>query len=195
MIKFYGKSLFFRRGTTLIISLSYACNFKCTYCSLKLPTGRQPHAVPIGIEDWKRIITNFPVKVKEVMITGGEPTLITWMPDLCNWLLNKCYHVTVFSNLQCTMSFKEIKNSYRFQIWATFHQEQDDKRFFDGAHQLLVGNNYNIRVGELGEKKLLPYSKLMLFQDNEGLKKPQFIYSPDGKLFTSCYDLYWSQSQ
>jgi hypothetical protein len=142
-----------------------------------MPTGRQPQAKPIGLEEWKEIISNFPVKVKEIFISGGEPTLIKWLPELCNWLLDKGYHVTIFSNLWSVNLLNCLNKSYRLQIWATFHQEQDTAKRFDSVYQYLKAGGYNIRVGELGHKsQILPYSEMQRFTTNEELKEPAFRY-------------------
>jgi organic radical activating enzyme len=99
--------------------------------------GIKPSSKTITLDGWKEIINAFPIKIKEVFISGGEPTLISWLPDLCNWLLDKGYHVTVFTNLHIPIFLIRVKRSRRFQIYATFHQEQDDMDSFTGAYNEL----------------------------------------------------------
>ena len=195
-MKFYGKTLFFKCGIMLQITLTYSCNLHCDHCSLEIPTGKRPKAKPIGLEDWKKIIKGFPVRVREVFISGGEPTLISWLPELCNWLLDQGYHVTVFTNLHNDLALTSVKKSHRFQVFATFHQEHDNPFDFTGAYEA-VKKVHNISVGELGDrKKILPYSKMSkLFRDSSGLMDREFRYSPDGKLYTSCYEHFVDKSQ
>ncbi len=194
-MKLYGRTLMLKRGTMLQISLTYACQYRCEYCTLKMPTGKQPMSRGrLSFEEWQERIKNFPVKVREVYISGGEPTLVSYMPDLCNWLLDVGYHVTIFTNLhEALKSLTRIKPSYRLQIWATFHKGHRAD-LFGGAYHYLKGEGYNITAEELGEKTL-DFTKLMQFTTVEALKDPSFRMSPDGQLFTSCYEHYKEKSR
>ena len=189
-MKFYGKTLRFKRGITLQISLLYPCNLACEYCTLDMPTGKRPISKQSTLEDWKFYIKNFPVKIKEVFVSGGEPTMIKWLPELLEWLLAEKYHVTVFTNLFNPKMLK-VKPNFRYQIIATYHHSDNQERF-DKAYKELEG--YRVDVQEIGSKKL-PYSKVIPFTNNEELQSKLFRVSPDLQLYTSCYEHYYNKSR
>ena len=190
-MKLYGKTLKFKRGITIQIALTYACNLSCEYCSLHIPTGKRPKAPQSSLSDWQRYIKNFPIKIKEVYVSGGEPSLIKWMPDLVNWLLDQKYHVTLFTDLYNPSLILQIKRSYRFQIVSTYHHSDSMLRF-DSAY-LALKNKYRIEVDEIGEKHL-PYSRVKPFIDEEGLKDNEFRISPDLQIYLSCYEHFKQKS-
>jgi hypothetical protein len=203
-MKFYGKTLWFKRGVTVQISLLYACNLACSYCTLEMPTGIRPTAKQSTLDEWKEFIKNFPVKIKEVYVSGGEPTLIKWLPELCNWLLDEGYHVSVFTDLYDPQLLLKVKNSYRFQIISTFHHDWEEKlishhlteeKQFKYSYSLLKNAGYRIEVDEIGYK-VLPYSRLKPFIGMDGLKDSEaFRVSPDLQIFNSCYDHFLQKSK
>jgi molybdenum cofactor biosynthesis enzyme MoaA len=117
-MKLYGKTLWFKRGAMLNINLLYECNLACTYCSLEMPTGIRPKAKRVGLDDWKNFITYFTSKnkIREVYVSGGEPSLVKYMPELVNWLIGKGFHVALFSNLYNPDRILQINKSYRFNL-------------------------------------------------------------------------------
>lgn len=201
-MKWYGKTLKLRRGVTVQISLLYACNLFCEYCSLEMPTGIRPEAKQSTLEEWKTYIKNFPTKIKEVYVSGGEPTLIKWLPELLTWLLDEGYHVTVFTNLYNT-SLLMVKNSYRYQIIASYHkpipgtknpEKYDIKNKFETHYHKLVEKGYRVEVDEIGTK-VLPYSRVKPFNVMETLKDNEFRISPDLQVYISCYDHFLQKSK
>jgi hypothetical protein len=116
------------------------------------------------------------------------------MPELVNWLLDKGFHVLVFTNLFRPEAFLRVKKSYRFQIRATLHHVEDEiPDRFDAAYKLLK-DHHNINVDEIGDVKFLSYSNLKPFMTVDALKDNEFRFSPDGKLYTSCYSHYYDKS-
>lgn len=201
-MKFYGKTLRFKRGITLQISLLYSCNLFCEYCSLEMPTGIRPTAKQATLEEWKSYIKNFPTKIKEVFVSGGEPTLVKWLPEFLQWLLDEGYHVTVFTNLYNPMLLM-VKDSYRYQIFATYHkppkdtlnpEKYDIKNRFEVAYHKLTDKGYRVEVNELGYGDL-PYSTVSKFNDMDVLKDHDFRVSPDLQVYISCYDHYLQKTK
>jgi uncharacterized radical SAM superfamily Fe-S cluster-containing enzyme len=195
-MKLYGKTLFFKRGIMLNVNLLYACNLPCTYCTLEMPTGKRPKAKQSTLEQWKETIGNLAsikgLKIREVFVSGGEPSMVDWMPDLVNWLLDEGYHVLVFTNLFRPGLFAQIKKSYRFKIQATYHKVDNPKRFNDAYE--LARQYHRVDVDEIGTKKLFHYSKLKPFVKMEELKENELRLSPDRQLFMSCYDHFTAKS-
>lgn len=194
MIKLYGKTLMFRRGKMLNINLLYECNLSCAYCSLEIPTGIRPKAKRVGLDDWKNFITDFTSKnkIREVYVSGGEPSLVKYLPDLVNWLINKGFHISLFSNLYNTDKLLQIKKSYRFKIQATYHQCDSISRF-DEAYKKVI-KKHRVDVDEIGYRSL-SYSKVKPFMDPDGLKDKEFRVSPDLEVFDSCFEHYTEKSK
>lgn len=187
----YGKTLLFKRGITLQISLLYECNLKCLYCSLEMPTGKRPKAKRVSLEDWKHFIKTFPQKIKEVYVSGGEPTLVKYLSELVNWLIDEGYHVILFTDLFNPDLILKIKKSYKFKIQSTYHHSDSITRF-DNAVKKLKG--YKIEVDEIGSQ-LLTYSKVKPFISMEGLKDDELRVSPDLEVFRSCYTHFYEKSK
>lgn len=188
-MRFYEKTLMFRRGVMLQINPTYACNFHCAYCSVDMVKGKRPSTKGISIEEWKKKVEGFPIKIREIFISGGEPTLVKWIPEFVNWLLDEGYHVTVFSNLFNAEELLKIKKSYRFQIRTTYHHigEESLERF---ERQLAKVKDYHtISIAEIGHRTL-PYTDVVNeYFVMDDLKSKEFRYAPDGYLYTSHYEL------
>lgn len=198
-MKWYGKTLRLRTGCSVAINLSFRCNFHCRYCNMTLVTGRTPVVQKeMPMDYWQFFLRAFPVKVKEIFITGGEPTLVPWMTVFVSWLLKEGYHVTIFTNLFQYDVFLGIKPHYRLQISATFHH-QDSKSRFDLAYGVLSKRGFRVNADEVddGLCKVLSYSRLKpMAQCGEDLQRSdiattQFVAIPDGSLVVGCYRSYF----
>ena len=187
-MKFYGKTLMFRRGTNVTLFLSYKCNIYCPYCSLAQVNGKYPVGKELTLDEWKEWFNvGFPVKIREVYLSGGEPSLVPYIVELTNFLLDKGYHVLLFSNLARVDRLEKIKKSYRFYVRATYHHV-DDKERFDKAYQRLI-KTHPVIVDEF-EYKVLPYSRV---KNDWGTipfwKVPAaFRVGCDGSLYKSIFD-------
>jgi hypothetical protein len=193
-IKLYGKTLMFRRGTNLNINLTYRCNLSCYYCILNIVKGSRVECKEVDLETWKEEIDKFPVKIREVYITGGEPTLIPYMPELVKWLLyEKKYHVTLFTNLYDVDEILKIGKYYRLQVFATYHRG-DDASFYEIAYHQLCDAGYRITSKEINLgarwKKTFSFSKeYPLVTDPKTQVAVQFVMTPDARsLFVGCYN-------
>lgn len=71
-----------RRFTYLRLSITEACNFRCTYC---LPEGYCPtqKEQPLSLLEIEKIVSAFALNgTRKIRITGGEPTLRKDLPDI-----------------------------------------------------------------------------------------------------------------
>ena len=184
-----------RRGRMLNINLLYECNLKCSYGSLEMPTGIRPKAKRVGLEDWKTFITDFTSKnkIREIYVSGGEPTMVKYLSDLVNWLLNQGFHVLIFSNLFNPDRLLQIKQSYRFKVQATYHSLHDNADRFDAAYKKVI-KKHRVDVDEI-ESNVLPYSKSKPFMKIDGLKDKEFRISPDLQIYNSCIEHYTEKSK
>jgi hypothetical protein len=78
----------------------------------------------ISLAGWQRRITHHPVKVREVVISGGEPMCYSEFVPLVDWLVSEGYFVTVFTNLTM-LSGLDMQPSYRIRLAASYHRSFD----------------------------------------------------------------------
>ena len=184
-MKLYGKTLKLRRGVSIDIYPSFLCNLSCCYCALKIPNGKYPdRGYEMSLQEWKDFINNFPVKIKEVCITGGEPGLWKGIAELTNWLLDEGYHVKIFSNLTVIAKFLEIKPSYRFIISATFHHGQNSYNF--SQKYKVLSKLFRIDVYEFGGRVLDFSMPHKMFHTTKDFPQGGFKISPDGQILIGC---------
>jgi hypothetical protein len=159
-----------------------------------MPTGKQPICEESNLQQWKTFILNFEKdhKIKEVSITGGEPTLKSYLPELINWLLSRKYHVILYTNLFDAIILQQVKVSYRFKVVATFHHKDNPIQFLRQYQYL--SSRYNVDVDEIedGLPKRFSFSKLKSQYGKEYLKSNGIGYriSPDGTLFNNCWNMF-----
>lgn len=154
-----------RHGGKITIFPSFACNYKCDYCSLRV-NGVMPKNKTLPFEKWKYFLEAFDEAtidnngIREVILTGGEPTLLPYFTELCNWILfEKKWFLTIFTNLS-NYKLLELKPSLRLRIGATLHHHVDPDEFTE--RYLIVNKYHRIDVEEIigyGHTKKLPYSK------------------------------------
>jgi len=197
--KTYGKSLWFRKGRSILVNLTFRCNLSCEYCNMILTTGKiQMH--DHDLEFWKAKIENFTTihKTKEVMVSGGEPTLIPWLPEFLQWLLDKGFHVLVLSNGFKVERLLEVKPHYRLQYSFSYHH---DTPYAEMKHKydILRMRGYRINIKELkdGKPKMFSHSipavrhcataaDLLL----EDITFPVLNFGANGQLYSGCAAMY-----
>ena len=108
-----------KRGNKLMLFLTYRCNLDCEYCSLRY-IGPRVESTEIGLEDWKYIICNFPIRLREIRICGGEPLVMPYYSELVNWLIDRGLYVMVFTNLSVVKL--DVIRSDQLIYDATFHK-------------------------------------------------------------------------
>jgi MoaA/NifB/PqqE/SkfB family radical SAM enzyme len=139
------------------------------------------------LEQWKEFVKSFPVKIKEVTISGGEPTLYPDFVELVNWLLDEGYHVKVFTNLSGNAKLSELKRSYKLIIKATCHTwtGMPGEWFKNLYHE--VKKRHRIDAFEIGDKKMLDFTELKpLITEEEGIETRYFRVTPDRRLVIGC---------
>lgn len=168
MIRFLARILRFgllkrlRRGGKVTIFPSYKCNYSCTYCSLKIG-GVMPKNEVLSFEAWKKFLTHFNEAtidnggLREVILTGGEPTLLPYFVDLCHWILfEKRWFLTIFTNLS-NYELLRVNPSLRLRVDATYHHHADQVKF-DNIYKA-VNSIHRVDVEEIGYR-VLPYSRV-----------------------------------
>ena len=190
-MKLYGKTLFFKRGIYLSIFPSFHCNLNCPYCVLKIPTGEVPKVKESTLSEWKEFIKSFPVKIREIAISGGEPSIVPYFVELVNWLLSEGYHVKIYTNLTSISPFLQLKKSYRLIIKATYHACFGNQYF--QKNYRIVKEYHRVDVREF-EKQTMPFSKVLKIVSNfEEVNREHFRVRPDRNILIGCYDLIKSE--
>jgi len=191
----YGKSIYLRKmfgGTNIVVYLNWACNLSCHYCSSEIPTRKQPKEKPLSMEQLKsELIRLTPIhNIKEVYISGGEPTLVKWLPEFANWLLDEGYHVLIFSNLHDVEQIKKIRKSYRLKIVATYHSSDDARRF---ALAMFEIDEYQFHLKEIADgtkyKPKFKDAKFYHLTTLDEFKEPALRLIPNGEIYYSHYDI------
>lgn len=174
-------------GYTLSLTLTYLCNLNektCPECAMRFLGGLKK-VKDSTLMEWQNYITNFPVKIKELYITGGEPQLVPYFVDLCDWALNDGYLVKVFTNLM-TDTIYDVRKSPNFSIYAVYHHKSNKGLFLRNWQK--TRTKHWIDVFEI-ETQEIPGSTITPLQtDINELSDSNLIVSPDLKLFTSCAD-------
>lgn len=185
----YYKLLPFKKGVTISCSLTFRCNLKCPYCTLGC-SGKRVRSSVASLEEWKHRIETFPVKIKEVYVTGGEPTLVYWMPEFVNWLLNRGIFVTLYTNLHDINQISEIHSKHQFQILSTYHL--CDKHTHYKVSYEVMKDYFRIKSTEISNsgKTVFDFSKPHPFTNEQELRKPMFRIGPDLTIHTSCWEMY-----
>jgi hypothetical protein len=131
------------------------------YCPLlDYRNNKWPHWDECGLDEWKEFIAEFPEHVAVVLICGGEPTLISWMPDLANWLLDSGRKVVVFTNFAKPEVFKRVKPSSRLQIQATYHHDDRQSRYILACN-LVKSYGHKVESTEINnDDKKLDFTRL-----------------------------------
>lgn len=178
-----------RAGQIFFFKPTMLCNLKCPYCAVNKAHGRQPRFKEKPIDFWKYMIKDR--KIKHVTISGGEPALYSYLPELVDWMTANKMLVMIFTNLSNVRQFMRIKRSWRVMFYSTYHDVLPLDRYLQNYKML--SSKFHVSVRELRpaydiKPKYIPWAKtkaILTDQDEEYVE----IYAPDGRLFFSCNEL------
>lgn len=181
----------FKPGITLGITLSYDCNLNCPYCTNKNGGNVFPKSNEQYLTFWKDFISTFPIKVNEVIITGGEPLRIGYSIELIKWLLNKGYFVSLYSNLitnpyELECIFSDLKNK-RFKVISTYHHQSNINVFMKSV-EAIERIGIEIEIHEIDYQEIYGSKVKPLEIIEKEVSKNILRISPDGMIFTNCFD-------
>lgn len=143
------KSLFSPGGIKLIIALNWKCTLNCDCCVLKDGGNKRPVDGELkNAAYWIDFIETFPVKVREVILTGGEPTIHKSLPFLVTYLLDTGYFVQVQTNLTNIEPLLKIKPQLRLKLVVTYHEQYNMNKFLNNL-ETIRKMGYQIRVDEI----------------------------------------------
>ena len=122
-------AMLFKKGVHLSTILTWRCNHRCEYCPITIMSNDWIKEPDADINYVLETIDKFPVNLKSVGITGGEPTLHPQFTEYTNDLLNRGHFVTVFTNLARYERILKVKKTHRFKIYATNHESTSAEKF------------------------------------------------------------------
>lgn len=154
-------------GLRVTIIPTYSCNFNCSYCS-KDVFGDTPVAPRKSLEDWQKYLTDLDTtfrndgsKIKEIILNGGEPTLLPYFINMCNWITER-WLLTIYTNLWNIDKLSMVRPTTRLIVHATFHCDQITHTDFNRNWREL-DKIHRVTVDEIGRKRLVnPYKRTRL---------------------------------
>lgn len=197
----YGTLKKFRPGITLIIVLSFKCNMDCSYCICKMPNGSYPTFMKEKtLDEWKEFINTFPVKIKEVILTGGETLLNDLTIPFMNWLMDNGCFVQLQTNLSINVyRVQLITNSIRLRVITTYHRGEIKKEeYLENYHFLRdTLSMCEIKVNGLGKKdfRFSRFKKWCEIKSLQTIVKNRIFVGPDFQIFRSCFETYNSYTK
>lgn len=181
----YGLMKRLKRGKRIYVSLTFRCQLDCVYCSCKSATGKMPVYEEISAGQLIYIIENLPFRVREIVLSGGEPMLHKDFALIVQMLLVRGYFVTIFSNLISTR-LSEVSYSRRLRVTASFHLTTHREAFLDNLFELTFYCGHNVKVDEFPGHQSGKGDRIKPFLDiSECMTAKRFNISPDGKIYTN----------
>lgn len=175
-------------GVKLSIVLSWKCSLKCSYCSQKLGGNKMPDDPELKtVGEWIDYIKNFPLKIKEIQLTGGEPSIYSGIVKLANGILKEGYLLTIYSNLTNT-KLLNVNPSRRLRIKSTYHESYDQGKFKKNLgilrkiHRVDIDEIYQEIIGNSNIKQWYTIDKI------QKSTKGYLRIAPNGRIYTNCYD-------
>lgn len=154
-----------------------------------------PKSLPLPLEDWKKFLFQYDEAtvdnngLREVILTGGEPTLLPYFIELCEWILfEKKWHLTIFSNLG-NLKFLELRPSIRLRIGATFHHHANPTKFDQNYRKINKIHRVDVEeICQVPSDKVLPYSKGKPYLTEDQIKNlvACIRVSPDQSMHLTC---------
>ena len=189
----YGMSKLIKRGITIGMLPTYKCNLDCEYCSNKFGRiGNKFDSSEITPDDWYRLLSSFPVKIRELHITGGEPFMYKQIGELILKMLSLGFHVSLNSNLLIKRDLSMVKSD-KFRIEATLHNFKDVVKFHSNVAYYRQWVTVDIDLfgdGRLKDNKrnkagIAIKAKMGDKDSYVCLDMKRFKFTPDGRLWTN----------
>lgn len=193
---FFGVRKRFKRGIRLYVLTTLRCNYNCEYCSNRFYNGKMIRVdKELNVDGWVNKILSFPVPVREVVISGGEPMLRDDFAALVNELTLRGYFVTVQTNLSIPKRAAELKKSSRLRISATWHPSRCEYTTFNYHKMHFKGFRVDVTCpGKTNETGVKIHNKTRIYSPSEAsencLDIQRFVFAPNGMLFPSFRDMH-----
>ena len=185
----------FTRGASVCTILTMRCPLKCDQCPMYMYNGKVKKYEESTFEEWKGFYKRFPQWIHQVYLSGGEPTLYKDFAKLANWLLSQGKHVCVFSNLWRPEAFLDIKPSWRFVVYSTFHGVDKWDRYCKALD--LVRTKHRVLCREFEDEERVAHGSIVTkkYTRDWFLNRDDTIHLPPDaprslQMFVGCAGLY-----
>lgn len=169
----YGIMKKLGRGIRMSCFLTFRCTLDCYYCTLRAGGG-YPTSEEMSLHEWIKIIKRFPEKIREIVISGGEPMLHKDFVPFVQFLLDRGYYVTVYTNLSLKKGL-ELKPSRRLRFEASLHSSvRGNKPFYLKEYQ----EKFRVDVNDINSAKRF----------NRTFYSSKFRFGESEKGMLRCYD-------
>jgi GT2 family glycosyltransferase len=181
-----AKGYWWSKGSFVTLVLNTACNLSCPTCPWLVNRDAYPNWKQCTLEQWKEFVEVMPEWVSQFALSGGEPTLVKWFAEFSNWLIDRGHHVNVYTTLYDVQELLKLKRSDRLIIYATYHHQDDKKRFVKNYNTLK--GKYRITAWEFEHPMVLPFSEDKPFlNEQEVVDFDSFHCAPDAPLTRVVY--------
>lgn len=177
----------FSNGIQLSTCITWRCNLRCSYCLVSCVNGNMPEKEDVDIIELVKFIKYFPLKINEVSVTGGEPTLHDDFAIYVNQLLAMGKNVVVYSNLHNLWKLKLLEKSPFLRIYATYHHEKESSSSFK-SKLLTLQKDYNVICKSFVNTN---FSEKRDILPVDSMKKPEknvLFVDTKLRLYKNCYD-------
>ena len=187
----YGIHTRLKRGRRISVFFTMRCPLQCSYCSMKaLLKPNDPHN-ELDLDQWKltllRLFKFMPIR--ELYVTGGEPTLRPDISAFINFLLDQGKCVTLHSNLW-TENAMAVKQTDKFRIESTYHGKDNYDRYMKTLYKYQL--KYRVDVTEIEQNEIIGshIKPFELHGPEIGGSTDRFAVAPDGSMFVRMSQLY-----
>jgi hypothetical protein len=165
--------------TILAISLTNQCNRSCAYCPVAKWRNNPDYPDKLTLESTIAVIDK--LKPTHVEITGGEPTLVPWLDELCNYLDSQKIVYLVKSN-----GFKRCKN----QVTAWHDGLEKPPENYDQILIIMGTEDWSEKAGYCRQNnipfQIIGYNNT-LTTPGMAFNMQQLFLCPDGKI-KQCHE-------
>lgn len=145
------------KGMSIVIIPSYKCNFDCPYC-IRDVMGIESKP-DLGMDKWKEFLKDLDFnlrcggsKIKEIILSGGEPSLLPYFVELSDWILDKGWFLTIYTNLSNVRTLK-IKKNRKLLVIGSYHASEIKADIFK-LRWNKVEKTHRVRAIEIGSSEL-----------------------------------------
>jgi len=185
------------RGVNLTAILLHYCPLDCEYCPNLEAVERHARGnhKTSTLEEWKEFFESFPHFPSLVNLSGGEPSLLPWISDLANWLMDRGTHVIIYSMLWKPENLMGLKKSCKMEITATYHHSDSKERYLKAYNMLK--DRVRITALELDHEKevVFDFTKPKCYHTQDIIKSFNSLHlAPDSpktkKIYLGCDTVY-----
>lgn len=189
------KYWWYGKGSRATVVTTTTCNLHCDYCPMFIYGEVKKYNIST-LEEWQKWFKRFPIKLSQLFVSGGEPSIYPHIVPLVNWLITEGYHIIIFTNLFKAENFIGIKPHWRLLFMPTFHDVRGNKRErYNVGAKLLKENGFQVSTQQIFENTG-KFHRVKEFFTKEWFQEEDdgFQFAPDTprthRVYSGCHNLY-----